>query len=119
MSNGSRELDDSAKLATKWETQEQLTKLREITLGLEQENLALREEIQRLREEEKPQATESNLEFAENVYWLLQDNQRVGPFCPHCYSERHRLATLLNGARFVAKTRWICPDCNRVFDSET
>ena len=96
--------------------QEQISKLRETTLELQEENLALREEIKKLREKEKPQ---TNLELSENVYWLLSDNERTGPFCPRCYSEHHRLATLLDGARFVGKTRWICPVCNRVFDSET
>ena len=107
---------DSWKKASKSEAQEQLMKLREATLELEKENLALREEIKKLREEEKPQ---TNLELSENVYWLLSDNERTGPFCPRCYSENHRLATLLDGARFVGKTRWICPVCNRVFDSES
>jgi len=91
-------------------------RLRETTLELEHENLALREEIKRLRGEEKPQ---TNLEFFENVYWLLSDSERLGPFCPRCYNAHQRLATLLDGSHFVAKTRWICPVCNHVFDSET
>ena len=115
----SAELDNSPKEHANSETQEQLSKLREATVQLRQENVALREEIKRLRKEEAAPVAPSNLELSENVYWLLEDNHRLGPFCPHCYSEGQRLATLLNGARFVAKTRWICPVCNHVFDSET
>ena len=107
---------DSAERAVESEAQEQLVKLRATTSELEQENLALREEIKKLREEEKPHP---NLELRENVYWLMTDSERTGPFCPRCYSEHQRLARLLDGARFVAKTRWICPVCNHVFDSET
>jgi len=116
MNESSAELDNSAPEAAESERQEQLVKLRETTQELEQENLALREEIKRLREEEQPQPS---LEFSENVYWLLSDSKREGPFCPRCYTEHHRLATLLDGSHFVGKTRWICPVCNRVFDSET
>ncbi|HST31872.1 MAG TPA: hypothetical protein VLK27_13655 [Chthoniobacterales bacterium] len=110
------QIDDSAEKAAKLEMREKLMKLRETTLELEQENLALREEIKRLRESEKPQ---ESLQLCENVYWLLSDSERVGPFCPHCYTKHRRLASLLDATRFVAKTRWICPVCNHVFDSET
>jgi hypothetical protein len=116
MAERSSRIENSSDETAKSETQEQLTRLHETTLELEQENLALREEIKRLREEEKPQ---TNLELHENVYWMLTDSEREGPFCPRCYSEHQRLATLLDGRRFVAKTRWICPVCNHVFDSET
>lgn len=105
--------------------QEEISKLRETTLELQEENLALREEIKRLRDEKEVQEKEmptkeapSDLELSENVYWLLKNSERQGPFCPRCYSEHQRLSTLLDGARFVGKTRWICPVCNRVFDSE-
>lgn len=97
------------------ETQQQLTKLRETATELEQENVALREELKRLREEK---AAPTKLEFSENVYWLITNTERSGPFCPRCYTEHHHLTTLLDGTRFVGKTRWICPVCNHVFDSE-
>ena len=119
VTDGSAGLDNSPNEGANSETQEQLSKLREATVELKEENVALREEIKRLRKEEAAPLAPSNLEFSENVYWLREDNHRLGPFCPHCYSERQRLATLLNGARFVGKTRWICPICNHVFDSET
>ena len=116
MQEHSSDIDNSPQEAANSETQEQLVKLRETTHELEQQNLALREEIKRLREEEK---RKPNLELSENVYWLRSDSERTGPFCPRCYTEHHRLTTLLDGTRFAGKTRWICPVCNRVFDSET
>jgi hypothetical protein len=106
----------ASKKAAESETQEQIVKLREATVELQQENLALREEVKKLREDK---SLETSLEFSENVYWLLTGSERTGPFCPRCYSEHQRLATLLDGTRFVAKTRWICPVCNHVFDSDT
>jgi len=96
--------------------QEEITELRKAALELQEENFALREEVKKLREDK---SLETSLEFSENVYWLLTGSERTGPFCPRCYSEHQRLATLLDGTRFVAKTRWICPVCNHVFDSDT
>ncbi len=116
MTERSSRIDDSSKEKAKSETQEQITRLHETTLELQQENVALRDELKKLREENEPP---TNLEFSENVYWLLTDSERVGPFCPRCYSEHQHLATLLDARRFVAKTRWICTVCNHVFDSET
>ena len=95
------------------ETHQQLTKLREKATELEQENIALREELKRLREEK---AAPTKLEFRENVYWLRTDSERTGPFCPRCYTQHQHLTTLLDGTRFVGKTRWICPICNHVFE---
>lgn len=105
-----------AKKGETLDTEEQIAKLREATLELKEENLALREEIKKLREEKTPS---TRLELRENVYWLLTSSERVGPFCPKCYSQNRHLASLLDGTRFAGKTRWICPICNHVFDAET
>lgn len=114
LSSGSR-IAKSSKEGGNPETREQVKKLRETAIELEEENLALREEIKRLREKK---AKAENLEFHENVYWLQTNTERLGPFCPRCYTEHQSLATLLDGRRFVGKTRWICPVCNHVFDSD-
>jgi hypothetical protein len=106
----------SSKKPTNLEKQEQVMRLREAASELQEENRILREEVQRLREEK---ATPTNLELYENVYWVQTNSERVGPFCPLCYTEHQRLSALLDGKRFVAKTRWICPVCNHVFDSDT
>jgi len=95
------------------ESQEQIAKLREAALELKEENLALREEIKRLRDQKAPP---TRLELSESVYWLLTDSERTGPFCPRCYAQHRHLTTLLDGTRFVGKTRWICPVCNHVFE---
>ena len=95
------------------EAEKQISKLREAALDLQEENLALREEIKKLREE---RSTGASLELSEGVYWRLEDGERVGPFCRFCYDERHRLARLLDGKRYAAKTHWICRVCNRVFE---
>jgi hypothetical protein len=107
------EIAKSLKKGATDEAEKQILKLREAALELQEENLALREEIKKLREEKNIGVS---LELSEGVYWRLEGGERVGPFCPSCYDEHHRLAELLDGSRYVAKTRWICLVCNRVFD---
>jgi hypothetical protein len=107
------QIAESLKEGSTLETLEQIMKLREAALELQEENLTLREEIKKLREEKDGGAS---LEFSGGVYWLLRDNEREGPFCPHCYDDHHGLVQLLDGSRYVAKTHWICRACNRVFD---
>jgi hypothetical protein len=105
-----------AKFLKKGETEKaekRILKLREAALDLQEENLALREEIKKLRNEKSARAS---LEFSDGVYWRLEGDERVGPFCPRCYDEHHQLSELLDGSRYVGKTRWICTVCNRVFD---
>jgi hypothetical protein len=107
------EIAESLKKGRNEEAAKQIMKLREAALDLQEENLALREEIRKLRDET---TIHVSLELSDGVYWRLEGNERVGPFCPRCYEEHRRLARLLDGSRYVAKTHWICPVCNRVFD---
>ena len=93
--------------------EEQILKLREAARQLQQENSALREEIKELQEEKR---IEPKIELADGVYWRLEGKERVGPFCPSCYHEYQQFVELLDGSRYVARTRWICIACNRVFD---
>src|SRR5713226_2711754 len=107
------EIAESLKKGAISEAEEQILKLCQAALDLQEENLALRDEIKQLREEK---TIGVSLELSEGAYWRLEDGERVGPFCPYCYDAHHRLAQLLDGSRYVAKTRWICRECNRVYD---
>jgi len=95
------------------EAQEQIMKLREAALELQEENLSLREEIKKLREERD---LANNLEFAEEVYWLLKNGERTGPYCPSCYDQHHKLTRLHNGKTRMADTKWLCLICQNTFD---
>ena len=106
------QIAESLKKGAISEAEEQILKLRDAALELQEENLALREEIKKLREQKNNGA---GLELSEGVYWALEGGERVGPFCPRCYDQDHQLSQLLDATRYVAKTRWICRVCNRVF----
>lgn len=95
------------------EVEKQIAKLREVALSLEEENLALREEIEKLRRDKNRGPT---LELADGVYWRVEGGERTGPVCPRCYEEHGSLVNLLDGSRYAGKARWICTMCNRVFD---
>jgi hypothetical protein len=95
------------------EAEKKILMLCETALSLQEENAALREEVTKLR---RDKGSNINLEFSGNVYWLLEQGEKRGPFCPHCYDVGRQLSELLDGSRYVGKTRWICMVCNRVFD---
>jgi hypothetical protein len=107
------EIAKSLKTGETEKAEKQILKLREVALSLQEENLALREEIEKLRGE---RSIGPSLEFSDGVYWRLEDGERAGAVCPCCYDDHRRLVDLLDGSRFVGKTRWICTVCNRVFD---
>ena len=95
------------------EAQERIAKLHETMLELKEENLALREEIEKLRQ---PQNRGPSLELSDGVYWRVEGGERTGAVCPRCYEEQGSLVNLLDGSRYAGKARWICTVCNRVFD---
>lgn len=107
------EIAKSLKTGETEKAEKQILKLSEVALNLQEENLALREEIEKLRGGRR---VGPGLEFSDGVYWLLEGDERVGPYCPRCYDEQQQLVELLDGSRYVGKTRWICTGCNRVFD---
>ena len=107
------EIAESFKKGRNEEAAKQILKLREAALDLQEENLALREEIQKLRDEKN---NRGSVELSAGVYWRIEGSEQVGPFCPRCYNEDRQLSQLLDGSRYVAKTRWICTVCHRVFD---
>jgi hypothetical protein len=107
------EITKSFKTGEVEKAEKQITKLREIALHLDEENLALREEIEQLR---RDKSRGPSLELSDGVYWRVEGGERTGPVCPRCYEEHRSLVNLLDGSRYAGKARWICTVCNRVFD---
>ena len=98
------------------ELQEQLMKLRQEALNVQEENLALRQRVSEL-EYEKTQAQE--MEFEGEVYWrTLEDGDRDGPFCQRCFDVDKRLVRLVSvptasGRGTVMK--WNCKECKKYY----
>ena len=82
------------------EAQEQIMKLREAVLELQEENVALK---QKLREAEDALKLKDELQFDGAVYWRTQAGSRVGPFCPQCFDVEGKLVRLQSSGDV-----WIC-----------
>ena len=87
------------------EAQEKIMELRVGALPLQEENLALREQVKAL---EDTLAVSQNMTFRESVYWQEGD---ANPFCPRCW-EDERKAIHLQGDDVREFPN--CPVCNYV-----
>ena len=95
------------------EAQEQIMKLREAALVIQEENLSLREGLAKLRAQVE---TDKTMVFERTLYWRVKDGVKEGPFCSRCYDEHQRLARLHNGRGYVGDCNWICLVCNTPVD---
>jgi hypothetical protein len=74
------------------EAQEKIMELREAALGLQEENIKLKERLKALEEELK---LKGRLRFDGKVYLLEKDDgPEDGPYCQLCYDGEHKLIRL-------------------------
>lgn len=90
------------------EAQEKIMELREIAIELQEENFALKDHIRTLEEELK---LKQQLKFEKTVYWLIDGQDKDGPFCQRCYDVEKKLVRLQNYG-----SSWFCVACNQSFD---
>lgn len=66
------------------------------------------EEIRKLQDDLKLKA---NVVYEKPYYWHETEEGRKGPYCPACYDDKQKLATLIEQSRGF----WICCVCGKVF----
>lgn len=92
------------------EAQEQIMNLREAVTALQEENLSLKQEIIKVKEELE---IKSKLVWDGHVYWIGTGN-KDGPYCHNCYDTKRILVHLrpdeLNGS-----SMWFCSSCKTYF----
>lgn len=76
------------------EAQEQIMALREAALEIQEENLLLKDRVCSLEEQLKQKA---KLTFDRQVYWLVDGDNKDGPYCQRCYDAEHILMRLQKG----------------------
>ena len=110
------EIKELLKKGLTLEAQEKIMELREGALGLQEDNLKLRERVKQL-ESELTLARDFTFEAETGLYWLLKpDGSRDGPFCAVCHDEHKRIARLHDGRKRGAQTRWLCMICSNTFE---
>jgi hypothetical protein len=86
-----KDIVDLVKKGSTLEAQEKILELREAALELQEENLALKEELNQLKEE---LAKSDALSFENGVYWLSNNGEKEGPFCPKCHDTKGQLVRM-------------------------
>jgi len=112
-----KDVYDLAMKGATLELQEELLKMREEALALQEENLRLKQQVGEL---EAKKNLKENLEFDGALYWkLLDEDQKEGPFCQHCYDTDQKLVRLqdvshkdMDGAHVQV---WTCKACNNSY----
>ena len=90
------------------EAQEKIMELRETALSLQEENIAFRERIKILEDELK---LKQQLKFEKTKYWLIDGQNKDGPFCQRCYDVEKHLVRLQD-----YENCWYCIACKNGFD---
>jgi hypothetical protein len=92
---------------------EKIMELREAAILLQEENLALRQQLSELALGKPPRA---NLHFEKGVYWAETSPDhggRQGPFCQACYDKENRLVHLHRN--LAPGGGWFCAVCRNNF----
>lgn len=96
------------------QAKEKILELREAALGLQEENLALKQE---LKEFEHGFNLPPKMVYDKGLYWLRasdeDDESREGPFCQACYDKDKKIVRL---HRITAPGGgWFCAVCRNQF----
>ncbi|PZQ47413.1 MAG: hypothetical protein DI551_03355 [Micavibrio aeruginosavorus] len=87
--------------------------LKEIILSLKQSILEKDEQILFLKENladaQRKQKQKENLTYERNVYWLVEGENKDGPYCPGCYGDKEKLVRMTIGEEY-----WNCPVCKHL-----
>ncbi|MBB1319745.1 hypothetical protein H5123_19150 [Shewanella sp. SR43-4] len=102
-----KDIVDLIKKGSTLEAQERILELREAALELQEENLELREVNAKLQ---KRLATNESLKFESGLYWLLENDNRGGPFCPKCKDTKDQMVRMHKD-----DDGWWCYTCNHGF----
>lgn len=79
--------------------------LREEALGLEEENIKLKERISELESELNKK---KEVQWEDPFYWATVDGKKEGPFCQKCYDSDGKIIRLQK----IEKGNWHCKLCN-------
>ena len=102
------DIKDLLKKGLTIEAQEKIMELREAALDLEEENRTLKDRIRELEEELR---IKGNMVYEKPSYWLVDDNDKDGPFCQKCYDSGKKVIRLQGGNN----DRWACYECQSTY----
>lgn len=77
-----KEIVELIKKGSTLEAQEQIMELREAALELQEENIELKELVKELEESVRKKG---NTIFENDAYWIVDGENKDGPFCQQCF----------------------------------
>ena len=107
-----KDIIDLIKKGSTIEAQEKIMELREAAIQLQDENQVLRDKIHLL---EKELEINAKLEWEKPYYWLVDGQEKDGPYCQLCFDKEHNLIRLQGGQRGM----WHCHSCQSTFHDST
>ena len=93
------------------ELHRELLSLQAETLELYERSAALEKENERLR---RTLDLRELMQFDKNVYWLEEEGELEGPFCPRCCDGEYALRRMVH---FEQQQAWACPTCQMMVSS--
>ena len=111
-SYSAKEIMELIKKGFELEAQEKIMELRQAALELQEENLALKEEVKGLKEDLE---IKGQIERDEEMcfFYLVDEDDRKGPFCQRCYDKERRLIHLRK--MYVDSDYRECLDCGKQY----
>jgi hypothetical protein len=106
-----QDIMDLIKKGATYEAQEKIMELREGALNLQDENIELKKKIKEL---ESKLEIKENLEYIKPSYWLVNGDNRDGPYCQRCYDVEKILVRLQGGKNDI----WRCKSCNSAYEGD-
>jgi len=103
------EIFDLLKKGLTIEAQEKIMNLRQAVIELQDENLMIKQENIKLKEE---LSVKDKLVWDGSVYWL-GDERKEGPFCHHCYDTKKLMVHLQEDSK-----TWWCTSCKTDFEKK-
>lgn len=103
-----KDIVELIKKGSTMEAQEQIMKLREAAIELQDENGLLRNRIKSLEEELR---LKQSLVWDTPYYWLEHEGSKDGPFCQLCHDKDSQLIRLQGGKN----SRWYCHSYKSTF----
>ena len=103
-----KDIVDLIKKGSTIEAQEKIMELQEAAIELQDENQALKHKIRLL---EKDLEIKARLEWEKPYYWLVDGEEKDGPYCQLCYDKEQKLIRLQGGGRGA----WGCHSCKSTF----
>ena len=109
-----KDVTDLFKKGATIEAQEKIMELRQAALDLQEENIALRQQLRQLEQERDRDLSITKREAA---YWTGDGTDpRHGPYCTHCYDVDRKLVLMPPLDAYAGLSFWRCPHCKTDYD---